>query len=310
MNPEWPIFIPSRGRAATAITPRVLDQMGVPYRLIVEDAEHDAYANRFGESRLLVLPQSYLDAYETGDPEGDAAGLPKGSGAPRNYAWDLAAERGQTWHWVVDDNIRYFARMHGNHFFRAGDGWLFAAMEDHTARYTNVGGSAPEYESMMAVREPHKHPFRYNRRLMSCILLRTAVPLRWRLRGNEDIDLSIRLLNAGWCTLSYVAFLQGKASTQKIGGGYTNTAYAGGTGGKTMTLVRAHPQIVTQVVRYGRPHHHVDWDRWKHQHPTRDPDWTPPETSPYPTRLTSRIPFSDSRAAAKVRARQSGGRAL
>jgi hypothetical protein len=304
VNPRWPIFIPSRGRAGIATAPRELDRMGVPYRLVVEEFEHDAYARAYGSSKILVLPQAYIDSFETGDPEGDELGLPKGSGPGRNFAWDTAAEQGHAWHWTVDDNIWYWARIDGNHCLRAGDGWLFAAMEDHASRYLNVGAAAPEYKMWVPVRQKWPRPFRYNRRVMSCILTRTEVPLRWRLRGNEDIDLTIRLLEAGWCTLNYLAFVQAKKGTQYTKGGYTDTLYAGGTDRKTMTLVRAHPQLVKPVVRFGRPHHDVNWDRWDGMHPVRDPAWTEPPVNPYAeTKLVPRIAVGDPRAGAKARAR-------
>lgn len=35
--PDFPVFIPSKSRADTATTPRHLDEIGVPYRIIVEE---------------------------------------------------------------------------------------------------------------------------------------------------------------------------------------------------------------------------------------------------------------------------------
>jgi TET-Associated Glycosyltransferase len=308
MNPRWPIFIPSRGRASTAYAPRELDRIGVPFRLIVEDFEADEYAAIWGASRVLVLPQRYIDEYESGDPEGDEAGLPMGPGCPRNYAWDIAEAEGAAWHWCIDDNVRYWARMDGNHFFTAGDGWIFAAMEDFAARYSNVGGAAPEYNMHQPARNRWPRPFRINRRMMSTHLVRTCVPLRWRFRYNDDIDFSIRLLDAGWCIINYVAFTQGKLGTQHVPGGSTDTIYAGGTYRKTMLLVAAHPTIVKPVTRWGRPHHVVDWSRWEGMHPIRDPAVPIPATSPYPTKIVPRLDPRDPNMAAKARIRtgQSG----
>lgn len=303
MNPRWPIFIPSRGRAGICYAPRELDRIGVPYRLIVEDHEHDTYAAIYGESRVLVLPQRYIDEYESGDPEGDAAGLPLGPGCPRNYAWDIAQEEGAAWHWCIDDNVRYWARMDGNHFFMAGDGWIFAAMEDHASRYLNVGLAAPEYNMHQPARNRWPRPFRTNRRTMSTHLVRTELPLRWRFRYNDDIDFSIRVLEAGWCIINYVAFTQGKLGTQHTPGGSTDTIYAGGTYRKTMCLVEAWPAIVKPVTRWGRPHHVVDWSRYDGMHPVKDPNWQPPPEGTYATKIVQRIDPRDPNAAYKQRAR-------
>ena len=313
MKPRWPVFIPSRGRAGFAPTMRELDRIGVPYRVIVEDFEHDAYARFYGEKRLLVIPPRYFAEYDSGDPDGDKAGLPFGPGLPRNLALDTALAEGHAWHWTLDDNIRYWARIDGNHCIRAGDGWVFAAMEDHAARYANVGEAGPEYKMWVPCREAWPRPFRYNHRVMSCQLLRTAAaaPLRWRFRYNDDIDFTIRLLEAGWCTINYIAFVQAKQGTQHVPGGSSTTIYAGGTYAKTETLVRAHPRIVNRVLRWGRPHHMIDWDRWEGQHPERDPGWVPrPEVQAgYPTRLVTRRALREPGGPAPARRmRGTGGR--
>lgn len=43
-----PIFIPSKGRAKWCMTMHALDRIGLPYRVIVEDQEHDEYAAQLG----------------------------------------------------------------------------------------------------------------------------------------------------------------------------------------------------------------------------------------------------------------------
>ena len=40
MNPQFPLFIPTKGRYKTNFTATYLDYMGVPYRLIVEPDEN------------------------------------------------------------------------------------------------------------------------------------------------------------------------------------------------------------------------------------------------------------------------------
>jgi hypothetical protein len=295
VNPRWPVFIPSRGRAGKAPTMRTLDRMRVPYRIIAEDQEHDAYARCYGEDRVLALPRKYIDGYYTGDPEGDELALPYGPGLPRNYALDIARAEGAAWHWTMDDNIQGFYRYTDNRTWMAGDGWVLAAMEDHASRYSNVGLAGPEYYMFVSARDKYSYPFRVNRRVMSCQLIRTGAAAAiggWRLRYNDDIDFCIRLLEAGWCTLVYVAFLQHKMQTQGLGGGSADTIYAGGTGRKTDVLIRHHPQVAKAVTRWGRPHHVVDWDRWQGMHPVRDPAWQPrPDAAAYQhTRIAPRTP--------------------
>ena len=54
--PRYPVYIPSRGRADVCLTGRSLVRDRVPFRLVVEPQEAEAYAARFGAERLLVLP--------------------------------------------------------------------------------------------------------------------------------------------------------------------------------------------------------------------------------------------------------------
>lgn len=86
------------------------------------------------------------------------------------------------------------------------------------------------------------------------------MPLRWRCRYNEDTDLSLRMLKAGWCTIQFNAFLQMKANTQTMKGGNTDEFYSTeGTVPKSQMLVRAHPDVAELVYKFSRWHHHVDY---------------------------------------------------
>ena len=167
-NPRYPVFIPSRRRSATMHTMRWLDLMGVPYRVIVEAWDYENYAKVMDPARLLVLPQRYLDEYETCDPIGDAKGMKAhGPGCPRNYAWDIAAAEGAAWHWTMDDNIRGFYRLYKNNKIQFGDGSLFRCMEDFTAQYSNITLAGPAYE-MFAPRRQKAPPFYLNRAHLLC----------------------------------------------------------------------------------------------------------------------------------------------
>lgn len=261
-GPRFPVYIPSKSRATIATTPRVLDRLGVPYRLIVEDAQHDDYARAFGPDRLLVLPQSVVDAYPTLDPAFDGI-KPKGPGPARNYAWEHSIENGAEWHWVMDDNIALFARLHDNKRVPVGDGMIFDAMEAFVLRYRNVAIAGPDYW-MFAPSRVEALPFVLNTRIFSCNLIRNDIGLRWRGRYSEDLDLSISALKAGWVTVLFKAFLQYKLTTQTLPGGNTEAFYAPeGTRRKSELAVEMHPDVVRLVRRYGRDHHHADFTRWK-----------------------------------------------
>ena len=68
---KYPIYIVSKGRWDKRLTANALDEMGADYKIIVEKQEFENYANAVGESKVLILPQSYLDEYVTCDELGD-----------------------------------------------------------------------------------------------------------------------------------------------------------------------------------------------------------------------------------------------
>lgn len=279
MNPRFPLYIPSKSRAGIGLTAPALDRMGVPYRIIVEASQYQAYREHHPAERLLVLPQAYLDEYQTCDTLGSTKS--KGPGAARNFAWDHSLEEGHDWHWVMDDNISLFARLHENKRVPVGDGTGFRVMEDFVLRYTNIGMAGPQYW-MFAPSRSELPPYVTNTRIYSCNLIRNDLPFRWRGRYNEDTDLSLQMLKGGWCTVQFNAFLQYKVTTQTLGGGNTEAFYASeGTLPKSQMLADMHPDVARVVWRFGRWHHHVDYTRWKTMPLLRKPDVTLPSEPAY-----------------------------
>lgn len=257
MNPQFPLYIPSKGRWESRLTHTALKEMGVHHYLVVEEQEFDRYASVIDPKQLLVLDKTYQQNYDTFDKLGDTKS--KGPGAARNFAWDHSIKNGYEWHWVMDDNIRFFARLNNNGKVRVTDGTVFRCMEDFCLRYRNVAMAGPNYW-MFAPRKTKQPPFILNTRIYSCNLIRNDVPFRWRGRYNEDTDLSLRMLKQGWCTVQFNAFLQYKMPTQVIKGGNTAEFYAReGTLPKSKMQVAMHPDVSRLVWRFGRWHHHVDY---------------------------------------------------
>lgn len=261
MNPQFPIYIVSKGRHESRLTSKSLDKMGVPYFVVVEPQEFDLYATVIDRSRLLALDMQYKQYYNTCDLLG--ATKSTGPGPARNFAWDHAMKSGAAWHWVMDDNIKGFFRLNKNLKVPVSDGTLFRCMEDFVLRYENVGMAGPNY-FMFASRKNKMPPFVLNTRIYSCNLIRNDVPFRWRGRYNEDTDLSLRMLKEGWCTVQFNAFLQFKMTTQTVKGGNHADFYSReGTLPKSKMQVALHPDISKIVWKFGRWHHHVDYSSFK-----------------------------------------------
>lgn len=291
MWPRFPLYIPSKGRAAHMITSCALTELGIRHYIVVEPQQFEQYQEAVEHRRLLatVLPldMSYKDTYELCDDLGHVRST--GPGPARNFAWEHAKAAGHAWHWVMDDNIQGFFRMHRNVRIKAQTPAVFSAMEDFVLRYANVAMAGPNY-TMFAFGASALPPYITNTRIYSCNLIRNDVSFRWRGRYNEDTILSLDMLKAGWCTIQFNAFLQQKLGTQRIGGGNTAEFYHAesssinvngygdtGTYAKSEMLVRVHQDCSRLVFKYGRWHHHVDYGGFKHTRLIREHSVSIPE---------------------------------
>lgn len=260
MNPEYPVYIISKGRWESRLTAKALHKIGVPFSIVVEEQERQRYEEVIEGGTVLVLDERYKEEYDACcelEP-----GQSKGSGPARNFVWDHAASSGAERHWIMDDNIRDFRRLDRNRKIPVGDGTIFKVMEDFVDRYENVALAGPHYECF-APRIYKKLPAILNTRLYSCILIKNDIPFRWRARYNEDVDLSLRVLKAGWCTVQFLAYLQKKVGTQSMKGGNTDELYKDGTREKSEMIARLHPDVAWVRHKFSRIHHEVDYSRFK-----------------------------------------------
>lgn len=267
MNPRFPIYIVSKGRHETRLTSKALERIGVPYFIVVEEQEYKDYCARIDPVKVLVLDKAYQRDYDTFDKLADSKS--KGPGPARNFVWDHSILRGHAWHWVMDDNIREFHRLNCN-LKMPVDGTAFHCMEEFVLRYKNVAMAGPNYDTFVDQRLISE-PIRLNTRIYSCNLIRNDTGFRWRGRYNEDTDLSLRMLKAGWCTVLFNVFLQEKKATQKLGGGNTKEFYISeSTVNKSKMLFAMHPDVTKIKWKWNRWHHEVDYGRFKQTKLIRD----------------------------------------
>ena len=268
MNPRYPIYIPSKGRWERPLTARRLIEMRVPFRIVVEDAEADAYAAALGAERLLVLPTDFRERA----PDGDAGSIPA-----RNWIWEHALSEGHKRHWILDDNHKAFIRLHINRRIPVKTSAIFCAAEDFTDRYENVAFSGFHDKGFIVDREARIPPFALNTRIYSATLINNSIPYRWRGRYNEDTDICLRALKDGWVTINFNAFLGDKVDTMTMKGGNTDTVYNTGDHRRAFaeSLQRQHPDVVEVVWKFGRWHHQVDYRPFKRNSLRLRPDVTP-----------------------------------
>lgn len=83
MNPRSPIYVISKGRAASRLTAKALELRGIPYHIVIEPQEFAEYAAVIDAAAILVLPFSNLG---------------HGSIPARNWVWEHASSEGHGRH--------------------------------------------------------------------------------------------------------------------------------------------------------------------------------------------------------------------
>jgi hypothetical protein len=258
MPNRYPVYIVSKGRYKNGLTTKALDKMGVPHFIVCEESEAELYRSHTNAA-ILVLPQTYLDDYDTCDELGNTKS--KGPGAARNFCIDHSSNHKR--HWVMDDNLDAFHYLNRNEKYEVECDATLRAAEDFVDRYSNVPVAGFNYYSFCKKTDKVR-PFITNTRIYSCLLIENASGYRWRGRYNEDTDLSLRVLKDGLCTIQFNAFLCGKVTTQRMAGGNTKEFYTDeGTLPKSQMLADLHPDVCNVVWRFNRWHHHVNYRPFK-----------------------------------------------
>lgn len=263
-TPIYPIYVISKGRWESRMTVRALERMHIAYKVVIEPQEYSQYASVINPKNILKLPFSNL-------------GL--GSIPARNWVWEHSIEQGAKRHWILDDNIDGFFRLHNNIKIPVGDGSCFRIIEDFVERFTNVGLAGMHY-TFFAPGKAKLPPFYLNTRIYSNILIRNDLPFRWRGKYNEDTDLSLRVLKSNICTILFNAFLANKMPTMTMKGGNTDKLYQeDGRLNMAKSLQEQHPDLVKIHFHWGRWQHLVNYDPFKSLSLIPDPKAKPMKSS-------------------------------
>jgi len=267
-NPKHPVYIISKGRSESMLTSRSLARMKVPHYIAIEPQDEDLYEAALDKFNIRPYVTLLIAPFSN---HGD------GPGRARNWCWDHSITIGAEKHWVLDDNIADFYRLHKNKRVRVESGAIFRAAEDFVNRYENVPIAGFQYRFFIAPNSKYP-PYVKNTRIYSTLLIDNTCKHRWRGRYNEDTDICLQVLKDGDCTIQFNSFLQGKAATQTVKGGNTEEFYhkegveegkwienvnSKGTRNKSQMLVDLHPDVATMVWRYKRWHHYVDYSSFK-----------------------------------------------
>jgi hypothetical protein len=263
---RYPVYIVSKGRSKNCLTSKSLNKMGINHFLVVERSQLEDYRkSKQALAEILILPDKYLEEYDTCDNLGRSKSI--GPGAARNFCIDHSMSQGNRKHWVMDDNLDAFHYLNKNEKYEVECAATLAAAEDFTDRFSNVPISGMNYYSFCKKNDPVP-PFKFNTRIYSCLLIDNHAGYRWRGRYNEDTDICLRVLKDGLCTIQFNAFLCGKVTTQRMKGGNTEEFYSKeGTKAKSQMLEDLHPDVASVVWRFNRWHHHVNYKAFESNNP-------------------------------------------
>lgn len=249
IQPKYPIFIPSKSRYEYRWTMNAFDKIGVFYRVVVEPQQYDNYAQYIDPERLIILPHQ-----------------DKGLVVTRNWIWDYAKAQGYPKFWTFDDNTEDFWRWNRNSKVRIEAPNFIRAIEDWGDRYTNIPIIGMNYFMFIKTRYPDT-PIRLNTRVYSNMLIETDIPYRNRGFYNDDTDLCLQVLNDGYCTALFNAFLIKKRVIMSQTGGMTPYYLGDGRFKMAKELADRWPQYVKITRKWNRYQHQVDYRPFKGNKP-------------------------------------------
>ena len=199
----YPIYILSKGRPKK-VTAQCLDDVGVPYTVVVEPYEEALYLEAgYTPIQLLVLPKSN-----------------QGIAYVRNFIKEHSIECGWEYHWQLDDNIKDFRVRRNNKNIKHSALHLLSASENFIKPFDNIG-IVGLCHTVFAFARPHYVDI--NKQVYSCVLVNNQSKAKWRDEVVEDTDYSLQVLSENYCTLLLNKFLIGKEATSKDSGGNDNS---------------------------------------------------------------------------------------
>ncbi len=271
VNPFSPVFVISKGRWENPLTARALERMGCPYSIVVEPDEQKAYEYAFAKGYDGGKPYKHGTIHVA--PE-NFSRRACGSIPVRNYVWDLAIKTGKDRHFLLDDNIPAFLRLHHNLHIPVETGAIFRAMENFVDRYENIAFAGLQNNQFVDAKYAWP-PFELNTKVYSCTLIRNDLRLtdgltkkeikdskgRWRGVLNEDTDLILRALKRGWCTVCFVTFNSDKVGTMTMKGGNDEIYADDGRLLMAQSLHVQHPDVTYVSWRHSRWNHVANYNK-------------------------------------------------
>lgn len=222
VKPKYHVYIPSKGRASNCLTAKLMQEDSIPFSVVVEPNEYEAYASFFDEENLLCLPKN-------------GQGLPYS----RNKIKSYSKSQGEVCHWQMDDDIRKFMKREDGKNVKVSAIQSILDTEAIFHSYKNLSMLAHRYTSFAF---SYSAEFSFNQNPCTSILVRNSVPANWRKGTVDDADFALQVLTSGGTTLITNRHLIDTLPHMKQSGGLTDFELAGdGRHGRFIQLVKDWP---------------------------------------------------------------------
>lgn len=261
------IYIISKGRPHCK-TAETLTKMNYPGEWFIVCGTNDEtipdYQEKWGMDRILIF--DWKEEVKESDLL-DNFGVEKmSSGAVpvRNATRKIAESKGETRHWQFDDDYSMFRHINKElkKHETITDGAFFEkellkiATFAHEAKLTNAGfclgmESFPEMVKTFSKRVFNAHNMPTDPKLF----------MKWRGRMNDDLINALETYHMGGREMAFKFMTLMLAPTQSDQGGNTDIYKLSGTVRKTAYAVMMEPNATRLVIKYGRYHHAVNWEK-------------------------------------------------
>ena len=195
---KYTVYIPSKGRADIATTPKLLE--GLKYYIVVEPQDYEDYKKYHDKDRILVMDKNDM-----------------GVGYARNWIKKYSTETGDEFHWQMDDDMIRFELVNKGKKTTADTELVITKVEEFVERYENVDAASLSHNAFVFSKPK---PFDINQMVAGVYMVRNNTIYEYSDFG-EDYDLSIQILENGRCTILFNAFcFHTKAIAKTKGGNY------------------------------------------------------------------------------------------
>ena len=201
---KYTVYIPSKGRADTLSMHKHCIKEGIPYKVVVEPQDADAYSETVGKDNLVIL-------------ERNDQGIAYARTSIKYHSESL----GEKYHWQMDDDMKHFSIRTGGKNVKVGLKNNIAIMEYVTELFDNIAISGMGND-VFAWSKPA--PIKENQIACGCFLVNNSVDNYWRYGTVEDIDYTLMCLEKGYSTFvfSHIVFTSPPSGTNKGGNNLTD----------------------------------------------------------------------------------------